>query len=181
MLLSAGTEGDGLRVISRLLLINTLKHSSAFLHSRGHPRATTLTHPRSSSRHLQDLFSPRTFLIFFLRHFFPLTLFVSADFLFSNSSRRSEWLPAGAHSASEGPPHHLLQSAPHKSNKTRLCKYFSGFGTPSRVPLLAVCWPSVRAIVWPMADCFVLCAAGHGWSVVGRQQCLHACSGRGED
>lgn len=175
MLLSAGTEGDGLHMISRLLLINILKHSSAFLHSwntHAPPRYTPAL-----------FFSPplRPFhrIHFFFAALFFLTLFVSGDFLFSNSSRRSEWLPAGAQSASEGSP--LLQSAPHKSNKTRLCKYFSGFGTSSRVPLLTVCWPSVRAIVWPMADCFVLCAAGHGWSVVGRQQCLHACSGRGED
>ncbi|MEQ2291150.1 hypothetical protein AMECASPLE_010508, partial [Ameca splendens] len=27
----------------------------------------------------------------------------------------------------------------HKSNKTRLCKYFSGLSTPSKVLLLAVC------------------------------------------
>lgn len=175
--MSAGTEGDGLHVISRLLLINILKHSSTFLHSRNTHAPPRYTPTPFSPPFLRP-FIAYIFFFFFLRHF-SLTLFVSADFLFSNSSRRSEWLPAGAQSASEDSP--LLQSAPHKSNKTRLCKYFSGFGTSSRVPLLAVCWPSVRAIVLPMADCFVLCAAGHGWSVVGRQQCLHACSGRGED
>lgn len=167
MLLSAGTEGDGLRVISRLLLINILKHSSTFLHSRN-----THAPPRYTPTPFYSPFlRPFIAYIFFCSTFLSLCLFLATSFSLIHPGGLSGCQQE--HRAPQRTPP-LLQSAPHKSNKTRLCKYFSGFGTSSRVPLLAVCWPSVRAIVWPNGRlfCAVCCRT---WLVCCGEAAVPAC------
>lgn len=97
---------------------------------------------------------------------FSFPFFPPGDFLLT---RRPDRLSAGIGTASEFSP----SITQHKSNKTRLCKYFSGFSTSSRVLLLTVCWSSEWAIVWPRADCFVLCC--WTWLVCCRDAAVPAC------
>lgn len=125
---------------SRLILINILKHSN------------TGTPTHSVRRRTSSPFS-KIFFVYIFAAFF-LTLFLVTSLIFFSL------LPGGLRDCQRErrPPQRTPPStAPHKSNKTRLCKYFSGSGTSSRALLLAVCWPSVWAIVCPMADRFVLC------------------------
>lgn len=161
MLLSVCTEGDGLYVIQA---------SSLSISSNTPPRFFTPRTPTFTWEHIQGQ------ILQFLKTNINI---VNLNFccVFLVTSRRPDRLSAGRETASEGLPLQSLgtkatkhasvnisvASAPHPGS---CCSLSAG---PQCEPL---CVP------WQTVLC---CAAGHGWSVVGRQQCLHACSSRGED
>lgn len=93
-------------------------------------------------------------------------LFLVDSFSSRKPVRRSGWL---------GRPQSSSPSiTPHKSNKTRLCKYFSGFSTSSRVLLLAVCQPQSQPLCGPWwLFCLVLLDVA-ALLLGGSRACMHA-------
>lgn len=134
VLLSACKEGDGSYEIqtSFLLILSNFKHPHTFFSLQEHPHI----HRFTVRGKLCHFFKTNCFYHCFLWGGVVCLFIFFGDFLFSPRGQLDcRW---GGRTPQRSPP----SITQHKSNKTRLCKYFSGFSTSSRILLLTVCWSS---------------------------------------